>query len=125
MAGEIMSNKSIRRSLSMTPEMRDRLAQIVSTRPRNITEADLIREAIRRYLDEQEDLMGSRKHFQRSFRQRIDRLEEAIAFQLNVLIYLLAVDQQTLRGAIIAAKQEGETLLAQMKAVRELKENMD
>ncbi len=125
MAGGTLSKKSIRRSLSMTPEMAQRLSQIASTKPRNITEADLIREAVRRYLDEQEDLMGSRKHFQRSFRQRIDRLEEAVTFQLNVLIYLLAVDEQTLRDAIIAAKQEGETLLAQMKAVRELKENMD
>jgi predicted DNA-binding protein len=114
-----MSNKSIRRSLSMTPEMAERLKQIARAKPRNVTEADLIREAIRRYLDEQEDLTGSRKHFQRSFRERIDQLE--VTFQLNVLIYLLALDEQTLRDAIIAAKQDGETLLAQMKAVRELK----
>ena len=105
----------------MTPEMAGRLQQIASTKPRNITEADLIREAIRRYLDEQDDLVGSRKHFQRSFRQRVDQLEEAVNFQLNVLIYLLAADEQTLREAIIAAKQEGETLQAQMQAVRELK----
>ena len=116
-----MSNKSIRRSLSMTPEMAERLSQIAKSKPRNITEADLIREAIRRYLDEQEDLTGSRKHFQRSFRERIDQLEVAVTFQLNVLIYLLALDEQTLRDAIIAAKQDGETLLAQMKVVRELK----
>jgi predicted DNA-binding protein len=116
-----MSNKSIRRSLSMTPEMATRLKQIASAQPRNITEADLIREAIRRYLDEQEDLTGSRKHFQRSFRERIDQLEVAVTFQLNVLIYLLVTDESHLRNAIITAKQEGETLLAQMKAVRDLK----
>jgi predicted DNA-binding protein len=125
MAGETMSNKSIRRSLSMTPEMAERLKQIARTKPRNITEADLIREAIRRYLDEQEDLTSSRKHFQRSFRERIDQLEAAVTFQLNVLVYLLALDEQTLRDAIIAAKQDGETLLAQMKAVRELKGSGD
>lgn len=125
MAGETMSNKSIRRSLSMTPEMAERLSQIAKSKPRNITEADLIREAIRRYLDEQEDLTGSRKHFQRSFRERIDQLEATMTFQLNVLIYLLALDEQTLRDAIIAAKQDGETLLAQMKAVRELKGSDD
>src|SRR5690606_23956009 len=111
------------RSLAMTPEMAQRLTQIASTKPRNFSEADLIREAIRRYLDEQEDLTGSRKHFQRSFRERIDRLEEAVTFQLNVLIYLLASDEQTLRDAIIAAKRNGETLLAQMNAVRELKDS--
>jgi predicted DNA-binding protein len=120
-----MSNKSVRRSLSMTPEMAQRLSQIARTKPRNITEADLIREAIRRYLDEQEDLTGSRKHFQRTFRERIDRMEEAVAFQLNVLIHLLALDEDSLRDAIIAAKRNGTTLLAQMKAVRELKESSD
>ena len=117
-----MPNKSVRRSLAMTPAMARRLRQIAGTQPRSTTEADLIREAIRRYLDEQEDLIGSRRHFQRSFRQRIDRLEEVVTFQLNVLICLLAADEQTLREAIIAAKQDGETLLAQMRAVRELKE---
>ena len=51
--------KSIRRSVSMTPEMRDRLAQLASKHPRDVTEADLIREAIRADLDEQTDLIGS------------------------------------------------------------------
>lgn len=37
-----MSKKSIRRSLSMTPEMAQRLKQISSTKPRNVTEADII-----------------------------------------------------------------------------------
>ena len=65
--------KSIRRSVSMTPEMRDRLAQLVSKHLRDVTEADLIREAIRAYLDEQTDLIGISRHFQKSFQDRIDR----------------------------------------------------
>ncbi|MAS35362.1 MAG: hypothetical protein CL610_15230 [Anaerolineaceae bacterium] len=109
----------------MTPAMRDRLAQLVSKQPRDVTEADLIREAIRQYLDEQEDLIGSRKHFQKSLRERVDQLETTLAFQLNVLIHLLASDEAHLRDAIIAAKHDGETLRAQMKAVRELKETRD
>ena len=117
-----MSRKSVRRSLAMTPQMAQRLNQIASTKPRNVTEADLIREAIRRYLDEQDDLAGSRKHFQRAFRQRIDLLEEAVTFQLNVLIYLLGFDDETLRDAIILARESGKTLLAQMQAVREYDE---
>ncbi|QPC83625.1 hypothetical protein G4Y79_04375 [Phototrophicus methaneseepsis] len=120
-----MQKRSVRRSLSMTPDMHDRLAQLVSKQPRDVTEADLIREAIRRYLDEQDDLMGSRKHFQRSFRQRIDQIEEAVTFQLNVLIFLLDVDEDQLREAIIAARERGETLLAQMKAVRVIEEVND
>ena len=115
-----MSTKSIRRSVAMTPEMVQRLHQIASTKPRNVTEADLIREAIRRFLDEQEDLTGSRRHFQRAFQQRIDRLEDALSFQLTVLLYLFADDEQKLRDAIVAAKQNGPTLEAQMQAVRRM-----
>ncbi len=120
-----MPQKTVRRSLAMTPAMRDRLAQLVSKQPRNVTEADLIRQAIRQYLDEQEDLIGSRKHFQKSLRERIDQLESALAFHLNVLIHLLASDETHLREAIIAAKEDGETIRAQMRAVHELKESGD
>ncbi|MAU11779.1 MAG: hypothetical protein CL607_18280 [Anaerolineaceae bacterium] len=109
----------------MTQEMRDRLTLLVSKYPRDMTEADLIREAIRRYLDEQEDLIGSRRHFQKSLRERVDSLEAALTFHLNVLVYLVAQDENALREAIITARQDSETLLAQMKAVRELKETCD
>ncbi len=117
--------KTVRRSISMTQEMRDRLTLLVSKYPRDMTEADLIREAIRRYLDEQEDLIGSRRHFQKSLRERVDSLEAALTFHLNVLVYLVAQDENALREAIITARQDSETLLAQMKAVRELKETCD
>ncbi len=120
-----MQKKSVRRSLSMTPNMRDRLAQLVSKQSRDVTEADLIREAIRQYLDEQEDLIGSRKHFQKSLRERVDSLEAALSFHLNVLIYLIAQDEHRVREAIIAARQDGDTLLAQIKAVRELKDSSE
>lgn len=109
----------------MTPEMHNRLAQLVGKQPRDVTEADLIRTAIRQYLDDQEDLIGSRRHFQRSLRERVDRLETAIVFHLNVLVFLIATDDEVVRDAIIAAKQDGETLLAQMNAVRELKASTD
>ena len=117
-----MSNKSVRRSLSMTPEMADRLKQVVKNKPRDVTEADIIREAIRLYLDGQEDLIGSRRHFQRSFRDRIDGLEASLAFQLNVILFLLTADEDALREAIITARKHGDTLLAQIEAVRNLKD---
>jgi Arc/MetJ-type ribon-helix-helix transcriptional regulator len=121
-----MAGRSVRRSLSTTPEMRDRLAQLVSKQPRDVTEADLIREAIRLYLDNQEDIIGSRRHFQRSLQERLDRLEGALAFQLNVLIYLLAAlepveSAERIAEAILAAGRDGEQLLAQMQAVRAMK----
>ncbi len=121
-----MSKKSVQRSITMTQEMRDRLALLVSKQPRDTTEADIIREAIRLYLDNQEDIIGSRKHFQKSLQDRLDRLESAFAFHLNVLIYLLAAlepesSSERIADAIIAARRDGETLLAQMQAVREMK----
>jgi predicted DNA-binding protein len=121
-----MSKKSVQRSITMTQEMRDRLALLVSKQPRDTTESDVIREAIRLYLDNQEDIIGSRKHFQKSLQDRLDKLESAFAFHLNVLIYLLAAlepesSPERIADAIIAARRDGETLLAQMQAVREMK----
>ena len=121
-----MPNKTIRRSIAMTPDMHDRLQQVVSNYPRDTTEADLIRDAIQGYLDQREDLIGSRRHFQRTLRERIDALEATLTFQINVVLLLLdalVADRDQLPDAIIAAKREGTTLLAQMRAVRELSED--
>lgn len=120
-----MAKKSVRRSITMTQEMRDRLALLISKQPRDTTEADIIREAIRLYLDSQEDIIGSRKHFQKSLQERLDKLEAALAFHFNVLIYLLVAlepdSHELVADAIITAKRDGNTLLAQIKAVREMK----
>lgn len=110
----------------MTPDMRDLLAQIVSRQPRDVTEAEIIREAIRRYIDEQEDIIGSRKHFQKSLQDRVERLEAALAFHLNVILYLVAsLDPdnggERIAEAILAAQRDGKMLVEQMRAVRELK----
>ena len=120
-----MPKKSIRRSLSMTPEMANRLQQIAQNKPRNITESDLMRQAIRQFLDEQENLVGSRRHFQRSLQERVDALELVLSFQLNVLIFLLTTEDSLIHEAIIMAKQHGNTLLEQIQAVRELDENCE
>ncbi|MBE2184498.1 MAG: hypothetical protein IAE89_13800 [Anaerolineae bacterium] len=120
-----MAAKTVKRSISMTPEMRDLLAQIVAKRDRDVTEASLIREAIRQFLDEQSDLVGSRRHFQKSLQLRIDRLESTLTFQMNVLVYLLAAilaDDSAIDEAIIAAKRDGAALLAQIDAIRDLKD---
>lgn len=120
-----MASKTVRRSITMTQEMRDRLALLVSKQSRDTTEADIIREAVRLYLDNQEDIIGSRKHFQKSLQERLDKLEAGLVFHLNVLIYLLAAlepdSYKLIADAIIAARRDGETLLAQMQAVREMK----
>ena len=120
-----MAAKTVKRSISMTPEMQDLLAQIVAKRDRDVTEASLIRDASRQFLDEQPDLVGSRRHFQKSLQLRIDRLESTLIFQMNVLVYLLAAilaDDSAIDEAIIAAKRDGAALLAQIEAIRDLKD---
>ena len=120
-----MAAKTVKRSISMTPEMRDLLAQIVAKRDRDTTEASLIREAIRQFLDEQTDMVGSRRHFQKSLQLRIDRLEQSLLFQMNIVIYLLTAilaDDSAVEDAIIAAKKDGAGLMQQIEAVRDLKD---
>jgi metal-responsive CopG/Arc/MetJ family transcriptional regulator len=120
-----MATKTVRRSISMTPEMRDLLAQIVAKRGREVKENDVIREAIRQYLDEQADVVGSRRHFQKSLQLRLDRLEQSLLFQMNIVIYLLAAilaDDTAIDDAIIAARKDGATLMRQIEAVRDLKD---
>ncbi len=120
-----VSAKTVKRSISMTPEMRDLLAQIVAKRDRDTTEASLIREAIRLFLDEQTDMVGSRRHFQKSLQLRLDRLERSLLFQMNIVIYLLTdilADDSAIEDAIIAAKRDGAALLAQIDAIRDLKD---
>jgi hypothetical protein len=50
--------------------MEDRLDQIAIQR--NEPKAEIVRAALRAYLDEQEDLLGSRKHFSKMFQRRMD-----------------------------------------------------
>ncbi len=121
-----MSAKTVKRSISMTPEMRDLLAQMVAKRDRDTTEASLIREAIRQFLDEQTDMVGSRRHFQKSLQLRLDRLERSLMFQMNIVIYLLTAilaDDSAVEDAIIAAKRDGAALMQQVEAVRDLKDD--
>jgi Arc/MetJ-type ribon-helix-helix transcriptional regulator len=134
-----MPNKIVQRSIAMTEEMQSRLQQLVSKHGREFTESDLIREAIRRYLDDQEDIIGSRRHFQKSFQERIDRLEFALDFHLNVLLHLAASGfslvlqaitkqklpaQQLIQSAVIAARRDS-ALTAQIAAVRDMPDQPD
>lgn len=64
--------------------MDDRLEQIA--KQRDEAKAEIVRVALRAYLDEQEDLIGSRKHFSKAFQRRMDYLERllVIGLWLNV-----------------------------------------
>jgi vesicle coat complex subunit len=66
--------------------MDNRLEQIASQRDE--PKAEVVRSALRAYLDEQEDLIGSRKHFTKMFQRRVDYLERltVICLWINVQI---------------------------------------
>lgn len=83
-----MSTKKVmahdhRLSVNITQAMNDRLDHMSSLR--NIAKAELAREALRYYLDAQEDLVGSRKFFSKSFQRRLDHVD----WQLSVLLHML------------------------------------
>jgi predicted DNA-binding protein len=69
-----------RMTVHITGAMDDRLEQIASQRDE--PKAEVVRAALRAYLDEQEDLIGSRKHFTKMFQRRVDYLERLLVIAL-------------------------------------------
>lgn len=129
------ATKTARRSVAMTPQMRKRLQQLLEKQTRDVTEADLIRQAIREYLDRQEDVVGSRAHFRKAFQDRIDELQDDLEFHLHVIIALLAhglavmlpifteqpiTTLELIQAAIVSAQQNAESIRAHIDVVHEL-----
>ncbi len=128
------ATKTVRRSVAMTPQLRARLQQLLDKQGKEVTEADLIRQAIREFLDRQEDISGSRAHFRKTFQARIDMLDDALTFRLDVLLALVAhglavmlpvfseqpiTAAELLQAAIVAAARDADALQQQIDAVRE------
>ena len=89
-----MSDKSKTRytsrlSLHVTPAMSDRLDQIALIRDE--AKAEIVRAALRMYLDEQEDLISSRKHFTKMFQRRINYIEKLLVITLWVNIQMMQI----------------------------------
>lgn len=78
-----------RLSANITLAMFHRLEHIAELR--GIAKSELVREAIRFYLDEQEDLAGSRKHFSKAFQRRVDYLDWQLEVLVQMVAYLAAV----------------------------------
>ena len=55
----------------VTPALKEKVEQLAKKRGKNTSASDVIRDAIRAYIDQQEDVIGSRANFQKSFRERI------------------------------------------------------
>ena len=69
-----------RLSVQVTKAMDDRLEQVA--RGRDEAKSEVIRAALRAFLDEQEDVIGSRKHFTKAFGRRMDYVEQLIAIAI-------------------------------------------
>jgi Arc/MetJ-type ribon-helix-helix transcriptional regulator len=128
------ATKTVRRSVAMTPQLRARLQQLLDRQSKDVTEADLIRQAIREFLDRQEDITGSRAHFRKTFQTRTDALEAALSFRLDILLALVAhglavmlpvfteqpiTPEELIQAAVGAAARDVQVLQSQIETVRE------
>jgi len=126
--------RTVRRSVAITPQMRARLQQLVDQQDRTITEAEIIRQAIREYLDRQEDITGSQAHFRKVFRDRIDSLQDELQFYAQVVLALIAqasavmlpvfterpiTPADLIQAAIVAAALDAPTIQKHVDTVRE------
>lgn len=69
-----------RLSVQITAAMDNRLEQVA--RGRDEPKAEVVRAALRAFLDEQEDVIGSRKHFTKAFGRRVDHIERLLSVTL-------------------------------------------
>jgi Arc/MetJ-type ribon-helix-helix transcriptional regulator len=128
------ATKTVRRSVAMTPQLRARLQQLIDKQDKETTEAEIIRQAIREYLDRQEDITGSRAHFRKTFQERIDLLQDDLEFHLHVVIALIAhglavmlpvfTEQpitalELIQAAVVSAQQNAASIQSQIDSVRE------
>ena len=72
-----------RLTVHITGAMDDRLEQIANQRDE--PKAEVVRTALRVYLDEQADLIGSRKHFSKAFQRRMDYQEGMLVVILQLV----------------------------------------
>jgi len=78
-----------RLSCPITSAMRDRLDQVA--RQLDQPKAEIVRTALRDYLDGQVDLIGSRKHFTKAFQSRIDYLDWLHIVTLKLLLRTFSI----------------------------------
>jgi predicted DNA-binding protein len=78
-----------RLTVHITGAMDVRLEQIASQRDE--PKAEVVRAALRAYLDEQEDLIGSRKHFTKMFQRRVDYLERLTVISLWINVQVMHI----------------------------------
>ena len=100
------TNLTEKRSLLLTAQQAEQIKLLAAkkrTRTREqVSEADIIREAINAYIAQQDDVAGSRAYYTKSIRERLDALEQAAnqreaAFEARITEKLWVVVQE-IRG---------------------------
>lgn len=94
-----------RLSVNITRPMYDRLAQVARARDEAISE--IARQAFRAFLDDQEDLIASRKHFTRSFQRRLDHTD----WQLSIVLRMLGHLSSVVMTMVLKEKFESDDVL--------------
>ncbi len=73
-----------RLNVYVTAEMQRKLEQVRDQRGPQTSVPDVVREAIRLYIDDQEEIIGSRRHFQKTLREEIDQAKTEIIEHLEM-----------------------------------------
>ncbi len=68
-------SKLVPRSVRFTEELWNRIDQIAARKEYKNNAAEVIRVAIRQFIDHQEDIIGSKAHFQRTLRESLDEFK--------------------------------------------------
>jgi predicted DNA-binding protein len=89
MSDNAKSQYANRLTVHITGAMDNRLEQIASQRDE--PKAEVVRAALRAYLDEQEDLIGSRKHFTKMFQRRVDYVERLVVIGLWLNVQMMQI----------------------------------
>ncbi len=73
----------------LTPQLLERLDQVKLSNSHK-SRADAIRAAIRAYVDEQEDQIGSRRHFQKTMQRALDEMGMQTTYLSAIILFLLS-----------------------------------
>lgn len=133
---------TVQRTIYLSPQMWEYLTQLAAKRGRDCNENTLIREALRAFIDGQSEIIGSRRHFQKSLQEHLDQVEQRLTrssattrFYLHIVLQLLAFSmahvisaitrkeisaQQLLQHAVIEARREEAVFSAQVQSVRDM-----
>lgn len=89
MSSKNKTHYTSRISVHITEAMSQRLDQIAIQRDE--AKAEIVRAALRAYLDQQEDLIGSRKHFTKMFQRRMTYVERLLSITLWLNIQMMQI----------------------------------